>query len=498
MAQEVAVSDIAVNELQSLYRLTDRLYRARSMDDVFSAGLDAITETLGCTRASILLFDDQGTMKFQAWRGLSETYRKRLEGHTPWRPGEVFPDPIFVSDIADTEEADWVKQTILNEGIRCLGFIPLTVGGGVVGKFMTYYPDRRTFARHEVDLAVTIARQVGFSVERARSEAMRHHAEEDLRQSEARFRHMSEDAPVMIWMSDRDGACLHLNRMLREVWGVKEDDVPSFDWRSTMHPDDAERIVDAVTSAMRRKEKLAIKGRYRTSDGSFRVFETNARPHLSASGEFLGMIGVNVDITEQEAAAEQRELIFHELNHRVKNTLALVQAIAHQTFRGSPEAAPVREFEERLASLANAHNLLTKSNWENAPLRQLLQDALMTRTDFEDRYSVSGPDVRLPPKQALAVALAIHELNTNAMKYGALSREGGTVSVDWKVTEGAKVHLRWTESGGPPVVPPKSRGFGTLMIERVLPSDLDGEVSLEFLPQGVTCTVSAPLARTRH
>lgn len=491
----IEVSERAdVDELQSLYRLTDRLYRARSTDEVFAAGLDAITETLGCSRASILLFDDDGVMRFKAARGLSERYRTRLEGHTPWRRGETDPSPIFVEDIDETAEADWVKREIRSEGIRSLGFIPLTVDGGVVGKFMTYYPERRTLSQHEADLAVTIARQVGFSVHRARIEAMRRLAEEELRHSEARFRSMSEDAPVMIWMSDANGSCLHLNRMLRETWGVQEDAVPDFDWRRTMHPQDMPAIIAAVSDAITTRSNLSVKGRYRRWDGAYRTFTTTARPNFSAGGQFLGMIGVNVDITDQEEAAAQRELVFNELNHRVKNTLALVQAIAHQTLKGAAAAPLARAFEDRLANLAVAHDLLTRTNWENAPLRQLLADALSAH-DQALRFELSGPEVSLAPKQALAIAMAIHELITNAVKYGALSADGGRVALTWRVTPERVLDIGWRESGGPAVVAPARRGFGSFMIESVLARDLDGEVSLDFRPDGLVCTIRAPLQR---
>ena len=214
-----AVEQVAgdrVDELTALYRLTDRLYRARTADDVYNAALDAIVGTLGCERASILLFDDQGVMSFVAWRGLSDRYRTNLRGHSPWKPGDSDPSPIFVSDIEDTDESAAVKATILGEGIRALGFIPLVADGIVVGKFMTYYPQARRFAQHEIELAVTIARQVGFSIERMRADVGRRAAEAELRESEERFRLISEHAPVMIWMSDQQGGCLHLNRMLRE------------------------------------------------------------------------------------------------------------------------------------------------------------------------------------------------------------------------------------------------------------------------------------------
>lgn len=490
---EVATAS-EVDELQALYALTDRLYRARSADDVFDAGISAITRTLRCSQASILLFDDDGVMRFKASRGLSERYRRRLEGHTPWRRGELDARPFFVSDIAETDEPDWVKDEILNEGIRSLGFVPLTVDGAVVGKFMTYYPERRSFRQHEIDLAVTIARQVGFSIERALAEALRRQAEEELRQSESRFRLMSENAPVMIWMSDSDGACLHLNRMLRETWGVTEADVPNFDWRQTMHPDDTPAIMGAVAEALRLRQGFSLKGRYRRSDGAYRTFMTTARPHFSAGGDFLGMIGVNVDITDQEEAAAQRELVFNELNHRVKNTLAIVQAIAQQTLRGREAGRAARDFEERLANLSVAHNLLTQTNWEKVPLRQLLADAVRPH-DNGDRFEMSGADVRLAPKAALSIAMAIHELCTNAVKYGSLSAESGRVSLTWDATGDAGLSLTWQESCGPPVEAPARRGFGSFMIERVLASDLDGVVSMRFEPDGLVCAIDAPCIR---
>lgn len=491
------IPDVGVEELRALYTLTDKLYRASTMQEVFEAALDAITETLNCKRASILLFDDDGIIRFKAARGLSEEYRQAVEGHTPWQQGEMYPAPIFVNDIEETDEPEWLKEIITREGIRSLGFVPITSAGRVIGKFMTYYPEHTNFPQHETDLAIFIARQVGFSLEREHADRLRREYEQELRHSEARFRLMSENAPVMIWISDANGACLHLNHRLRETWGVSEEDIASFDWRSTMHPDDAPTIAEAVCTGTSRRQAFSVKGRYLTTDGSYRVFLTTARPHFSAFGEFLGMIGVNVDITEQEEAAAQRELIFNELNHRVKNTLAIVQAIAHRTLKDVDDKRLVRNFEGRLANLAVAHNLLTKSNWEDAPLQQLLSDALMIRGNGSERYQMQGPEVRLPPKQALAIAMAIHELNTNAFKYGALSNDHGVVSLEWKLSREGILDLAWRERRGPPVVAPRNHGFGTFMIERVLANDIEGDVSLKFLPEGLHCLIRAPLSRRR-
>ena len=160
-------------ELAALYRLTDTLYRAKSLREVYDAALDAILGTMACERAAVLLFNDAGVMNFVTWRGLSQDYRNKLTGHSPWLPGTRDPHPIFVSDIDQSAEPEWVKATVRKENIRATTFIPLVADGETVGKFMTYYAEPRIFDSHEVELAVTIARQVGFSLERARADKRR-------------------------------------------------------------------------------------------------------------------------------------------------------------------------------------------------------------------------------------------------------------------------------------------------------------------------------------
>jgi len=481
----------------ALSRLTDRLYRARSADDVNDAALDTIVEVLGCRRASVLMFDEGGVMRFVAWRRLSDGYREALTGHSPWKAGDMDPQPIFVSDIDASAEADWVKARVREEGIRALGFIPLVVQGRVVGKFMTYYDQPHIFTAAEIELAVAIARQVGFSIERERSHSAREMAEADLRESEERFRLMSEHAPVMIWISDHNGHCLHLNTMLRHFWNVKEHELATFSWSTTMHPDDAPAIGQAMMNAIATRTSVRIKGRYLNNEGEYRILQTDARPNFSARGVFRGMIGVNVDITERERADRQREMLLAELNHRVKNTLAVVQAIAHQTFKGEAATPASRQaFEARLAALAAAHNLLTQSNWETASLLRLASEAFDARSAAK-RVTLTGPEILLPPKEALAIALALHELCTNAVKYGALSDDSGRIAVDWRRSDGAspRLSLTWREENGPPVRAPQRRGFGTHLVERTLAADLDGEVRLDFRPEGLVCSIDAPLPR---
>ncbi|MDP3195039.1 GAF domain-containing protein [Tabrizicola sp.] len=216
-------------DLRALYEFTDAIYHARSADDIYASALDVITGTLHCDRASILLFDAAGTMQFVAWRGLSDTYRTQLAGHTPWKPGDRDPAPIFVENIVETDEPDWIKAVIAGEGIVSLGFVPITLEGRVIGKFMTYYSRRQSFQPQSQTLAVTIARQLGFSIGRTRAEAAREAALSDLRVSEARFRQMTEEAPIMIWMSDPTGHCEQLNKLARDFWGV-----PKMGWTGSI------------------------------------------------------------------------------------------------------------------------------------------------------------------------------------------------------------------------------------------------------------------------
>ena len=162
--------DVSVhNRIGALYRFTDRLFRARSLGDACDAALDAIREALGCERASILLFDDAGCMRFITWSGLSDDYRRAVDGHSPWTKDTKDPLPICIENIDSADLADALKTTVKAEGIRALAFVPLFAKGELVGKFMTYCDTPRAFTDVEIDLAVTIARQLGFSLERMRA-----------------------------------------------------------------------------------------------------------------------------------------------------------------------------------------------------------------------------------------------------------------------------------------------------------------------------------------
>lgn len=204
------------------------------------------------------------------------------------------------------------------------------------------------------------------------------------------------------------------------------------------------------------------------------------------------------DITERKRSEEHQRLLVNELNHRVKNTLAVVQGIAYQTFKGMSVAPEAREaFEARLAALSRTHNLLTTKSWEAAPLKQVVAETVGAIRSVDGRTIIEGPEVLLPPETAVSFAMAVHELATNAAKYGSLSVGGGQVEVRWEL-RGNRLHFVWEESGGPPVEIPRSRGFGTRMIERGLAAELNGQVTIDFRVAGLVCTVDAPVPEAQQ
>jgi two-component sensor histidine kinase len=226
-------------------------------------------------------------------------------------------------------------------------------------------------------------------------------------------------------------------------------------------------------------------------DGSYRWARSRAFPRRDDEGNICLWYGSTEDIHERKIGEERQRLLVNELNHRVKNTLATVQAIASQTLKGDISLDEARaRFEARLLALSRAHNLITDQNWEGASVEQVVRDA----TDHlaPDRFELAGERVWLSPRAALALALALHELATNGVKYGALSGEEGKVAISWRTEEGM-LRLEWKELGGPKVEAPTRRGFGSRLIERALGSDLGGKAELSFEADGLRCTIAASL-----
>jgi two-component sensor histidine kinase len=239
----------------------------------------------------------------------------------------------------------------------------------------------------------------------------------------------------------------------------------------------------------------------RRSDGAVRWLEARGTLHRSPE-HGSRLLGVLVDVTERHEVETRLRLTVGELNHRVKNTLAAVQSIASQTLRApGGEAIPATArsaFEARLLALARSHDLLTRDGWSGVDLGELVALALAPHGGGP-RLQAEGPPVRVPPRYAVPLGIALHELASNAARHGALSVPEGRVAVAWGLhaaPDGGppRLELHWRESGGPALGgPPERRGFGTRLLERGLARELGGTVTLEFPPTGLCCSIVAPL-----
>ncbi len=314
----------------------------------------------------------------------------------------------------------------------------------------------------------------------------------ELEQQKRFFEALISATPDLVYAFDRDYRFTFANRALLTMWGrtLEESvgkrllEVGYEPWHAEMH----EREIDQVFATGK-----GIRGEvgFPHATLGWRTYDYIFVPMFDANGEVEAIAGTTRDITDIKRAEEHLKLLVNELNHRVKNTLATIQSIASQTFRGdaaTPEARAA--FEGRLIALSDAHTVLTRTNWEGASLNEIVDQALgpFTGDSGGERLSTNGPDQRLAPQLSLALAMALHELASNAVKYGAWSVPQGRVSLTF-AREGDRLRVRWREERGPAIQKPTRKGFGTRLLTQGLARELDGEVVLDYEPDGLTCTI---------
>lgn len=298
------------------------------------------------------------------------------------------------------------------------------------------------------------------------------------------------------WALDVDSRAYEASDLCKANYGRPTDANFGFDdLVASIHPQDRDRMVAAMEAAIRDGSDYDIEYRVIWPDGQVRWVHARGRADaIVPGGSAKRMAGVSLDITDRRRAEERQKLMLNELNHRVKNTLTAVQSIAFQTLRSARTPAEFKDaFEARLLALSETHNLLTRENWEGADLREVITNELDALGGEGRAIFEPGPDIHLSPKATVAIGMGIHELATNAVKYGALSVARGILTIGWRVRDGC-LELNWRESNGPAVTPPERRGFGSRLLERGLASELGGRVELVYGEQGVTCFMRLPLA----
>jgi PAS domain S-box-containing protein len=319
--------------------------------------------------------------------------------------------------------------------------------------------------------------------------------ERALRDSEGRLRATHENAAVGIVEVDRDGRFVSVNEARCKISGHSREELigtllseTSIDGTASLDFTLFQRQVGGL------QDSYTVETEFLRKDGTplwARVSSTAVR---DASGAFLYAVRVIEDITERRRVEERQKLLIGELNHRVKNTLATVQSLAWQSMRQglSPEAA-LQRFQDRLLSLSRTHDLLNETSWQGASLRDILHKEFAPHIAEGPRFTLRGPDIDLSPKAAVVLGMVLHEMTTNAMKYGALSVPDGCVDVEWHGAGAGVLQLSWQERGGPVVEKPTTRGFGSRLIAQAINRELAGKVDLHFDPDGFRCRISIPL-----
>ena len=487
------ITRAVINERRLAFQVqvADRLRSLSKPEDVWVAAATLLGEHLGAARvgfAEVDEADDRVTI-LREWRQ-SETVPS-LQGRTT--PLSDLP-PAAIAHVKSGQvlalaDVDKIAQGSSSEdaelgarlGVRAVVTVPLLRRERLRAFLYVHHFEPRSWKRSEAAMARDVAERGWAAVERAKSE-------ERLRESEDHYRHTVELNPQVTWTALPDG---QLNRVSRRWYDWTGTSGLGETWAEGLHPDDRQRTFAVWANCVATGQPYDIEHRVQMIDGCYRWARSRAFPRYDESGNIRLWYGSTEDIHEQKLAEERQRLLINELNHRVKNTLATVQAIAFQTLKGEIPLSEARaRFEARLLALSRAHNLLTEESWEGASLRRVIADTTAYLAGDGERFEIDGEPVFLSPRAALALSLALHELSTNAVKYGALSGEEGKVSIKWTLTD-ETLRLDWKEMEGPPVVKPERRGFGSRLIERGLEADLAGHAELHFEPDGLRCVIEA-------
>jgi PAS domain S-box-containing protein len=344
--------------------------------------------------------------------------------------------------------------------------------------------------------------EAGF-VKITRDRTEQHRAEQLLQANEERFRLLATSIPQLVFRTLPDGTRTWGSPQWIDFTGLSLDESLGFGWLDAIHPEDRAATQSAWRDAQQTGEYYIEHRVRRVVDGEYRWHQTRARPLEPATIAASDWVGTMTDIHDLRGMHDRQQVLMAELQHRTRNLLAVVQSIATQTIRSSASLQEFKaEFESRLRALGRVQSLLARADDRAVELKRLVTAELAAHGEGgieTGKIELAGPPVALPAMAAQALGLALHELATNAVKYGALSHPTGKLSVSWQIgTEGGTPHvaLHWAESGVP--MPengaPARRGYGTELIERALPYQLRAKTKLDFGPDGVRCAIQVPVS----
>ena len=325
-----------------------------------------------------------------------------------------------------------------------------------------------------------------------------------LRESEQQFHAMAESIPQLAWIMDGEGYIFWYNRRWFDYTNTKLEDMKGWGWQSVHHPDEVERVVKHLKHCIATGEIWEDTFPLRGADGKYRWFLSRAEPIRDETGKIIRWFGTNTDIEDQRRGEELRKLLLDEMDHRVKNLFAIVGGVITLSARSATTPRELANtVQGRLGALASAHHLIRRGKPDakkETTLAALVQAILSPHIDFADdaeniRANIDGPEIVIGGDAVTSMALVLHELATNAAKYGCLSTPQGHVAIVWKVKKDTLV-LSWQEQGGPAVTgPPQSEGFGSTLARSTVAGQLGGQFDLQWNPEGLTAVMSVATAR---
>jgi PAS domain S-box-containing protein len=499
-------------ENRALAKLVDAL--ARAPRTILQTLADTLLEVFKADSAGMSLLTGDG--KDFYWAAIAGAWSPHLGGGTPRDFGPC-------GDVLDCRRPllfrHWeLRYPYLTEATPLAEeglLVPFYVGGKAVGTIWTIaHTDRRQFDAEDLRQLESMARFASAAYQSAQllneQEASRAALEnmeaaarskQLLDESEYRFQQLLQALPAAVYTTDSEGRITFYNEAAAEFAGRRPElgELWCVTWR-LFNADGSRLPHDECPMAVALKENRPVRGAEAIAerpDGTRRWFAPYPTPLRDSAGEMTGAINMLVDITERKEAERQQKLLIDELNHRVKNTLATVQWLITQAARNTRDVNELRRaVEGRILALSRAHNQLSERHWSDAELSQLLHSELEPYL-AKGNVGIVGEPIHVPPRVALMLSMAIHELATNAAKYGAWSSPDGRIDISWTAkANGSAPRLRlcWLEQNGPPVVKPTHKGFGTRLLEHGIETELGGSTLIEFAPTGMQCEIHVPLA----
>jgi PAS domain S-box-containing protein len=481
--------------LKRLYDWSSRLWQARNLNEGLVEMLRASIHMMGADKGSVQIVDAHGVPTIAAQQGFDQPFLEFLKevdvtGNSACARALRTGRRIIIEDVEADKEFAPFRHFALAAGFRAVQSTPLIAHDGkALGVLSTHFCNARRPSEHQVRMMDLYARRAVDFIER-------HRSEEALRRSQERYKGIYENAGTGIYIADLAGRFQFCNPAYALMHGYTEDELRKLTTKDLVHPEDWPRHTPQIQLLTLEKiRSFEIMNRCMAKTGDILWVHKRVSLLRDAAGRPESMIALVTDITARKRAEDARELLRAELDHRVKNALATVSAVISHTQEGSRSVASfAATLKGRIRSMATTHELLSAGRWQGISFTELVRRELAPYAG-RNNTEIDGPEVTLEPEAGLAMAMVLHELATNAAKYGALSTKRGRVVIQWA----RRLHgqppdliLHWKEFGGPPVATPEKSSFGTSTIRDLIPYEFGGRVDLTLAPEGVQCRIELP------